>query len=141
MAGKISSSSFGVLLVGGYDFLAAKVKAFTYKLTALTEKSDGLGDTFDAVTPTGLGKLDITQGGAFFDDATNGAHALLSPASATQTSRLLVAAFAGNAIGKPYICGSGTYAMAYDAAPSVGGLTKANVTYSVTGTIDRGHDP
>jgi hypothetical protein len=138
MAGKIGSASFGVLLVDGYDFLASKVKNFTHKVEAVQERSDGLGDATEAMTPVGIQKLSVSQAGAFFDDATNGAHALLATIANLAVSRLLCAAFAGNTIGKPYLGGSGVYAMAYDVLGQVGNLTKANVAYQVSGSLDRG---
>ncbi len=136
--GKYGSASFGVLLVDGYDFLAAKVKTFTHKITAQFEDSTGLGDSTMAKTPTGLSKLEITQGGAFFDDSTNGAHALLSTSTGTNTARTVCAAFAGNTIGKEFLGCSGAYGMAYEVVSSGNNLTKANVTYDVSGTLDRG---
>jgi len=138
MAGKIGSASFGVLLVDGYDFLASKLKAFTHKATATQERSDGLGDTIETMTPTGLLKLEITQAGAFFDDTTNQTHTLLATLANLAVSRLLCAAFAGNTIGKPFLGASGLYTHEYDVLGQVGQLTKANVTYHVSGTLDRG---
>lgn len=135
---KYGSASFGVLLVDGYNLLAAKVKTFSHKVSSVLERSEGLGDTTFAQTPTGLSQLEVTQAGAFFDDATDGAHALLSPAGATQVSRTLVAAFAGNAIGRPFLGASGTYGSDYEVLSQVGALTKANVKYAVTGALDRG---
>jgi len=138
MAGKVGSASFGVLLVDGYNLLAAKVQTFTHKISAIMEKSDGLGDTTFAKTPVGVVQLEVTQAGAFFDDAANGAHALLSPAGATAISRLLVAAFAGNTIGKPFLGVSGLYASDYEVLSQTEKLTKANVKYDATGSLDRG---
>lgn len=138
MAGKIGSASFGVLLVDGYDFLAAKVKNVTHKVTAIQERSDGLGDSTEAMTPVGVSKLEVTQAGAFFDDTTNGIHALLSTIANLAVSRSLVAAFAGNTIGKAFLGISGLYGMVYDVLGQAALLTKANVTYAVTGTLDRG---
>jgi hypothetical protein len=138
MAGKVGSASFGVLLVDGYDFLASKLKAFTHKVTALQERSDGLGDATETMTPTGLLKLEVTQAGAFFDDTTNQTHTILATLANLAVSRLLCAAFAGNTIGKPFLGASGLYAHTYDVLGQVGQLTKANVTYTVSGSLDRG---
>ncbi len=138
MSGKVGSASFGVLLIDGYDLLASKVKNFTHKITAILEKSDGLGDSFEAMTPTGLVKLEISQAGAFFDDSANGAHVLLNTPALQQVSRLVVAAFAGNAIGKAFLGLFGVYGMAYDVIGATATLTKANVTYNVSGALERG---
>lgn len=138
MAGKIGSANFGVLLVDGYDFLAAKLQAFTHKILAGEVRTDGLGDATQTQGPTGMQTLSVSQAGAFFDDATNGIHVLLSVTANLQVSRLLCAAFGGNTIGKPFLGVSGVYGQAYEAVGQVGNLTKANVTYQVSGTIDRG---
>lgn len=138
MAGKIGSANFGLLLVDGYDFLAAKLQGFTHKVTAMLAGSDGIGDAVKAQSPTGLETLTITQTGAFFDDSANGIHALLSTIANLAVSRLVLAAFGGNVIGKPCVGCSGVYGMAYEPIATVGALTKANVTYNVSGTLDRG---
>lgn len=138
MAGKLGSANFGVLLLDGYDVLAAKLQAFTHKVLAGQVRTDGLGDALQTQGPTGMLTLAVSQAGAFFDDATNGIHALLSVTANLQVSRLIVAAFAGNTIGKPFLGCSGVYGQAYEPVGQVGNLTKANVTYQVSGTIDRG---
>jgi hypothetical protein len=136
MSGKVGSASWGVLLVDGYDFLAAKLKGFTHKVSANQENTLGLGDSTEQMTPTGIVKLEVSQTGAFFDDATNGIHAALSPIG-TQ-SRLLLAAFNGNTIGKSFLGCSGLYEMVYAVLGQAPNLTKADVTYNVSGSLDRG---
>jgi len=138
MSGKLGSAGFSVLLVDGYDLLASKIKTFSHKITALNERSEGLGDSTEAVTPTGLARVDLSQGGAFFDDATTGAHTLLSPAGAPAVSRVLAVAYGGNTIAKPFIGLSGLYGHTYEVLSQVGALTKANVDYDASGILDRG---
>lgn len=138
MSGKVGSASFGVLLIDGYDVLAAKPKGFTHKIEAVQENTLGLGDATESKTPVGVVKLTISQSGAFFDDATNGVHALLSPLANQQVSRSLCAAFAGNTIGAEFLGASGVYGQSYDVLGQSTLLTKANVGYQVTGTLDRG---
>lgn len=138
MAGKLGSKDFGVLLVDGYDFLSAKLQAFTHKITASQEKSHGLGDSTEAMSPTGLSTLSVSQAGAFFDDSTNGIHALFATIANLVITRIIVAAFAGNTIGKPFMGASGSYGQSYEVLGQVGNLTKANVTYQISGSIDRG---
>src|SRR4051812_13241111 len=138
MAGKLGSKDFGVLLVDGYDFLSAKLQAFTHKTVAGQTRTDGLGDTLEAQSPTGVSTLSVSQAGAFFDDVTTGIHALLATIANLAVARVMAAAFAGNTIGKPFLGASGLYGMAYEVLGQVGNLTKANVTYTVAGSIDRG---
>jgi hypothetical protein len=91
-----------------------------------------------AKSPNGLSTVSLTQGGAFFDDAANGAHVLLSPVANLAVSRVLAFAYGGNTIAKPFVGASGTYGMTYEVLGQVAGLTKANVAYDVSGALDRG---
>jgi len=135
---KYGSNSFSVLLVDGYDLLASKVKSFRHKVEALMTRSDGLGDSSEASSPTGLSRVELAQDGAFFDDSAAGAHALLSVAANQRVSRTLVAAWAGNAIGRPFIGVSGVYGMGYEVLGQNEDLTKANVDYSASGAVEKG---
>jgi hypothetical protein len=138
MAGKVGSSSFSVLLVDGYNVLAAKVQGITHKVESILQPSHGLGDATEAASPTGLVRATLTQAGAFFDDSANGLHALLSAAANLAVSRIVAYAFAGNVIGKPFTGAQGLYAMAYDVLGAGGKLTNANASYSASGQVDRG---
>ncbi len=136
MAGKAGSAGFAVFLVDGYDVLAAKVQALTYKLTAMTERSDGLGDTWEKNSPTGVSTAELTQAGAFFDDAGNGIHDAFK--ASTDVLRVVCWAPNANTIGKAFAAVQGAYGMTYEVLGAVGKLTKANVTYTVSGQLDRG---
>jgi len=134
--GKYGGQSFSVLLLDGYNLLSAKVKGFTHKIESKLEPSTGLGDSWEEHTPTGMRTASLTQDGAFFDDSTNGMHSALSASQGT--SRVMVFAYAGNAIGRPFVGTQGVYGMSYDVLGAVGELTKANVAYQVSGAVDRG---
>mgnify|MGYP001616509267 FL=1 len=134
--GKYGSPSIAVLLVDGRNLLGAKPKGISWKQEALHERSDGLGDTWDATSPTGLTRLSLTQSGAFFDDTTNGMHDALKSDQAV--SRILSCAFTGNSVGARTIGGAGVYGQSYEALAQIGGLSKANVTYQVSGAFDQG---
>jgi hypothetical protein len=138
MSGKVGSADFGALYVDGYDLLASKLQGFTHKVASGMTPTHGLGDKTSAKSPTGVSTLTITQSGGFFDDSQNGAHVLLAPVANLQVSRLLAAAFAGNAIGKEFLGASGVYGMTYEVLGQIPQLTKANVGYEVAGTLDRG---
>jgi hypothetical protein len=136
MAGKVGSSSFSVFLVDGYNLLAAKLQGITHKVESHMEKSDGLGDAWEASSPTGVQTATLAQTGAFFDDSTNNIHAALSASEGV--SRTVAFAFAGNVIGKPFVGLQGVYGQAYDVLAQNAALTKANVGYTVSGSLDRG---
>ena len=134
--GKYGGQSFSVLLIDGYNLLAAKLKGFTHKIESKLESSTGLGDSWEEHTPTGMRAASLTQDGAFFDDTTSGMHDALNASQAT--SRVMVFAYAGNTIGRPFVGTQGVYGMTYDVLGAVGELTKANVSYQVSGAVDRG---
>jgi hypothetical protein len=137
--GKVSSSQFAAFLIDGYSLLAAKITGgVTHTIKSILEKSTGLGDAWDAMLPTGLQQATIVQSGAFFDDSVNGMHLALGQAGQQATSRLVMAAFAGNTFGAEFVGIQGTYGMAYDVLGAVGLLTKANVSYQISGQVDRG---
>lgn len=133
---KQSSAAFSVLLVDGYNLLSAKVTGVTHKITALFEKSTGLGDAWAAQLPTGLQSCTLTQTGAFFEDSVNGFHQALN--GSQQLLRNLVFAWAGNVAGGRFAGFAGTYGMSYDVQGTVGSLSKANASYQIVGECDRG---
>lgn len=136
MPGKYGSSSFAVLLVDGYNLLAAKVKSFSHKVASIMEETTGLGDGTKAKGPTGVVQVSLTQAGAFFDDSTNGSHDALK--ASTAASRILCFAIAGNAIGQPFRGMSGAYTQSYEVLAQTAKLTKANVGYDASGALERG---
>jgi hypothetical protein len=133
---KYGSRSFALLLLDGYNLLAAKVQNVTHKDEAVLQPAHGLGDDWEASLPTGVRKASLTQDGAFFEDATAGMHEALKASQAT--SRVLCFATMGNTKGKPFTGAEGTYGMSYDVQGTNGQLTKANVGYQISGRVDRG---
>lgn len=130
------SSQVGFLLAGGYSLLPSKPQGLGESHEAVQEDTSGLGDAWGEVTPTGAKKATLTQDGAFYDAGTNSAHAALS-ASQT-TSRVVCLSIEGNTIGKRFIGYAGAYGHKYDVLAKVGGLTKANVEYTISGARDEG---
>jgi hypothetical protein len=136
MAGKYGSPSFSVLLVDGRSLLAAKVKGVTHRVESLHEPGTGLGDSWEAIALTGMQRATLTQDEAFFDDTTASVHdAFKTPST---SPKVVGFGYGGNSIGAPFVGLEGTYAQDYGVLAKVGGLTKANVTYRVSGRLDRG---
>jgi len=81
-------------------------------------------------------KATITQGGAFFDTTTAGIHDALK--AAPSTVRLVAWAFAGNVIGAIFTAVQGAFSMKYGVLSTSAKLTKANVSYQVSGALDEG---
>lgn len=139
MAGKFSSSAVW-WLVDGYNLIGSKPKGLSYKVEALHEDTLGLGDSFKTTTPTGVSVLTIRQEGAFFDTATNGGHTALKDVVTSPQAAVRIACmgFAGNTLGESFVGAQGVYSDSYDVVSVVGALTKANVSYAVSGRVDHG---
>jgi hypothetical protein len=133
---KYGSSSFSVLLIGGISMLASKVKNVTRKVENILESSHGLGDSWEESSPVGMARGTFTQDGGFFDDAVGGMH--LSLRSAASTSRVGCVASAGNTLGQVFTGFLGKLLTAYEVLGQMGGLTKANAQYGVSGNVDEG---
>ena len=138
MAGKYGSSSFSVWLVGGYNLLAAKVQAFSYELGIDVKRSDGLGDSWNEFSPTGMRVAQIGQEGAFFDDSTANIHDAMSSPTANAVARVACFAAGGNAVGQPFVGLYGVVTTGYSVIAKLGDLTLADAKYEVTGQADEG---
>jgi hypothetical protein len=136
MPGKYGSSAFGVLLIDGYNLLSAKLQSFAHKIRVPQQKTDGLGDSWDEHTPTGIRGADISQDGAFFDTNANAIHQAMK--DTPQTPRVLAFAPAGNAIGSIFVGAAGVATVGYEVLAQQQGLTRANATYEITGQVDEG---
>ena len=133
---KAGSGSFGMLLIGGYNLLAMKVRDVAHAVVAKMEDAMGLGDTWESSLPTGTRSATLTQTGGFFDDTTNSSHDFLRQNN--QVARIAAFAYNGNTIGKEFTGVEGVYSVVYDVLARDGELTKANATYTITGKVDRG---
>lgn len=140
MAGKYGSAS-AWLLVDGYNLLAAKLQTLRHKIEAITEKTDGLGDAYEAHTPVGVTRLELEQGGAFFDTDTNNIHDAMAgsvPTSPQASTRVVCLGFEGQVTGARFYGLSGPFSVAYEVLAQLKALTKANVQYLVSGRLDKG---
>jgi hypothetical protein len=128
---KFGSGSFAFFLASGYDLMASAIQGMSFKREAITQMAHGLGATAELPTPVGVKKYTLTQSGAFFDEATTGAHGLLSAGAVT--SRVVCFAVAGNTMGAPFVGCLGAFTVGYEPLAKNGGLTEANVEYLVSG--------
>jgi hypothetical protein len=129
---KYGSSSFAFFLADGYDLRASKLQGLSWKKEPIVEMTHGLGDAAEEPSPVGITKYALSQSGAFFTDAADGAHDLLA-AGATAASRVVCFSVQGNAVGAPFVGCLGALTVAYEVIPQDGALTKANADYQITG--------
>lgn len=140
MAGKYGSGS-ALFLVDGYDFLAAKVKTLALKITSIVEQADGLGDLSEIFLPIGKQQAALTQGGAFFDTATNSIHDGMATKLGTTpqaTPRVICVGIMGNTLGAVCYGIQGAFGVEYEAALDLGKLTKADAVHVLAGLVERG---
>ena len=133
---KVASSQFALLLVDGYNLLAAKVQSWSDEIELELEPTDGLGDSWREKSPTGMWTATIAQSGAFFDTQVAGIHAAMKDAPTTE--RVIAWAIAGNVLGAAFKAVRGACTSKYGVLSTSGKLTKANVSYAVTGQLDEG---
>lgn len=130
-------STIGFWLVRGYSLLGAKLQGISRKVAAKQERTDGLGDSWEEYTPTGMKVSTLTQEGAFFDTGTNLLHEAMKTAPTTATA-VACLAHEGNTIGKHFFGWGGAIHTGYEVLGKLGGLTKADVTYAISGEADEG---
>jgi hypothetical protein len=130
-----------LFLVDGYNMLANKVQTLRHKIVSRLTKSDGLGDTWEEHSPTGVSMAELAQEGAFFDTDALRSHAALSgsvPSSPQAAVRIVCCAFAGNTAGEMFYGFEGDFTGEYEVVAARGDLQKANTLHRVTGQCDEG---
>lgn len=140
MPGKYGSPS-AFFRCDGYNMLSMKLQSFRHKETSITEEASGVGDTYEIQSPTGMSKVEVSQGGGFFDTSTNGGHAALVtslPSSPQATPRIVCFGYVTEAVGSLFTGIQGAFTATYEVLAQVGKLTKANTDYVVSGQVDHG---
>ncbi len=140
MAGKYGSAS-ALFLVDGYNFLGAKLKSLSLKITSLTEPTDGLGDAHEIHTPTGKQQASLTQGGGLFDTSALNIHAAMqsgTPTSPQATARISVVGVMGNTVGAVVYGLRAMFTATYEVLVDNGKMAKANVEHVMAGLVERG---
>tara|TARA_R110000824_G_scaffold185016_8_gene365944 strand:+ start:1624 stop:2373 length:750 start_codon:yes stop_codon:yes gene_type:complete len=140
-AGKFGPASV-IFLVDGFNLISQKLKGLREKHTSPVEDVTGLGDSSQVNDPVGVLTTEVTQDGAYFDTtATTGGHVAFAgniPTSAQATQRVMCLGMAGNTTGYAFTGFQGTYSNEYEVLAESGSLTKANVTFAMTGSRDAG---
>lgn len=131
---KYGSDKAQLALIGGYDILSS-LTSFTDKVTAQTEESHTLGDSWVEQTFTGVRSAEWVQDG-FYDDGVGSVHEALS--ANLSTSKVLVYGIEGNTTGKNFVGFSGALQIDYDRQVTRGELHKAKATYKGNGQVDQG---
>lgn len=138
---KFSSPSLA-LLVDGYDLTAALTESISRSTESITQQTNPLGVTSEQHMPVGIVKASISVGGGYFDEAVDLLHAGISDSglsnTVSATARTMCVFNEGHTIGNRFTGYEGAYSQKYEVLDSNGQLTKANVTYQITGAVDEG---
>lgn len=133
---KHSGAEFAVLLVDGYNLAASVTDNASMGKESITQQTNPFGATTESHTPVGITKGTLVAGGGLFDAATDALHSAIG--TVVGVSRIVCAAILGNTPGKLFMGFEGAYSQKYDVMDQKDGLTKANVTYLVSGAADEG---
>tara|TARA_R110000824_G_scaffold1386_10_gene7086 strand:+ start:976 stop:1725 length:750 start_codon:yes stop_codon:yes gene_type:complete len=140
-AGKFGPASV-FFFVDGFNLISQKLKGIREKSTSPVEDVTGLGDSSQVNDPVGVTSIEVTQEGAYFDTtATTGGHVAFAgniPTSAQASQRVMCLGMAGATTGYAFTGFQGTYSNEYEVLAESGNLTKANVTFAMTGSRDAG---
>lgn len=137
--GKFGSSKI-VMLVSGFNLLAAKLQAVRHKVGLVTERSDGVGDAWQEHSPMGDRFAELVQEGGFFNTQPGNSHEALKDPSAEpmDASRIACVGFAGNVAGQPFTGYEGALQGEYEVLSTRGALQRANATFMISGKAEDG---
>ena len=131
---KYSSTNVSVL-VDGYVLTAALTETITRANEAITQQSNPFGVASEQHTPVGMVKGTLSVGGGIFDEAVDILHAGVA-GSGVGVSRIVCVCDQGQTKGQHFTGYQGAYSQKYEVIDTNGQLTKANVTYQVSGTVN-----
>lgn len=129
---KYGSNSVAFLIINGYDVTGVSTSLSDVS-TATLEETTGLGDAWQEQTSTGNLTAELTAEG-FYSDGTASIDAALSDSE--QTSKVVSYTYEAGAEFTTMVNHEGVFAGTYTRSPTRGELTKANGTYTVSGTKD-----
>jgi hypothetical protein len=133
---KYSGSNFTLLLVDGRNLAPAIQDSASISKESLTEQTNPFGVSNESHTPIGIVKAMLVAGGGIYDEALETLHHVTG--SVVGSLRNIVAGIEGNTVGALFHGFEGTYSQKFDVMTEADGLTKANVTYLVSGAADTG---
>jgi hypothetical protein len=133
---KYASPSVAVF-VDGYDLTPALSESISRSTESVTQQTNPFGTTNEAHTPVGMSKGVLSVGGGLFDEAVDALHAGIAD-SGLGVSRVMCLCDQGQTAGKHFAGFEGLYSQKYEVVDTNGSITKANVTYQVSGKSDDG---
>lgn len=133
---KYSAPEFALFLVDGYNLIASLSESVTMGKESITEQTNPFGVTSEEHTPINMEKGILEVNGGYFDPTADALHH--QAAVAIGVSRIVCAGIEGNIIGKHFIGFEGALDTKYEIQDQRDNLTKANVSYLVSGAVNEG---
>lgn len=133
---KYGGGSFALFLVDAYSLLASLSESASMGHESITQQTNPFGAGSEEHTPVNVERGMLAVSGGFFDATTDALNSALG--SISHAVRIVVAGIEGNIIGKHFMGFEGAYTQKYEVMDTKDGLTKANVTYLVSGNSDEG---
>lgn len=133
---KFSGASFTLLLVSGYNLAASITDSVSMGWENLTEQTNPFGVATESHTPVGIQKGILVAGGGIFDEVTDVLHRSIG--TVVGISRVVCAGIIGNIPGATFLGFEGAFSLKYSVQTEKDALTKADVTYLVSGAVDNG---
>lgn len=131
---KYSSKDVAFCLLDGYSILGTRTDV-SWKKSAETEETTGLGVADVEHAATGLKRAELTQNG-FYDDAAGSANAAL--VGSVGAARVLCIGVEGNAKGRRFTGFAGAMQSDYERVASRGALHRANASHLGSGKVEEG---
>lgn len=126
------SNAVSLFLLGGYD-LKGTLTQFDDNHSALTERVDTLGDTYEEHAFVGVRTAEISQQGFFDDDAAAGHGAITTGPG---VGRILMYGAAGTATGAELTCYASAVEVSFGLMAERGALHKARASYRTGGPVE-----
>jgi hypothetical protein len=133
---KFAGYQFSTFLVDAHNLAASLSESATISKESITQQTNPFKAASEEHTPVGLDRAMLSVGGGFYDETTDAIHTALG--TIVGVRRIVSAAAFGNDIGKPFIGFEGAYSQKFEVQDVKDGLTRANASYIVDGTLEEG---
>ena len=133
-----SASPSVALLVDGYNLTPALAESMSRKRESITQQTNPFGTASEGHSPVGLTRGVLVVNGGFFSEELDPLHAAAVPGAGVGPSRVVCVFEMGQVKAKHFTGYAGAYSQAAEVLGVLNDLTKANVTYQVSGQVDEG---
>ncbi len=126
------------IYVDGYDLTPGLTESMSRKKESITQPTAPFGTASEVHSPVGMTRGVVSVGGGIFDEAVDPLHAAKIADGGVGVSRIVCFCDQGQTKGKHFTGYEGAYSQTSEVLDANNALTKANVTYQVSGQVDEG---